>query len=387
MALRIGIDLCGTDAGKSGMSTVVRAYLCEFRRQFPQHHFCLIGLREDREAYVDGVYEDASNFSFHEIPEAYASPSRNVLWHVFKLGAFVRKLELDALLVLAGNRRGAAMKGVPVIVSIPDLWHKVIPGKFGWQRRLYLDWLLPRYWRRAARITAVSEHTRQELSNYYDILPNEVVVTPNGCDHEWFRPGDPDEAVAVIRKEIPQAKPPFIGFASRIEHPSKNHQDLIRAFEILKESHDIPHSLICPGKSWPGSEPVFEMVENSPYKDVIHFPGFVSKEFIPALFQANDIAIFPSRYEGFGLPVVEAMACGSPMVTSDIAVLAEVGGDATLTFTPGKPEQLAEQMWKLLSDPSLRASMREKALANAARFRWDTTVKLVMDTIESAVAE
>ena len=115
---------------------------------------------------------------------------------------------------------------------------------------------------------------------------------------------------------------------------------------------------------------------------VIHFPGFVSSECLPALFQAADVAVYPSCYEGFGLPVLEAMACGAPMVTSDIEVLTEVGGDAALRYTPGDPAALAGQLDRFLNDPDLRERHRQSGIDRAARFQWATTARLTMEVIE-----
>ena len=200
------------------------------------------------------------------------------------------------------------------------------------------------------------------MVEYYGIPAEQITVTPLGCDQKLFKPEDPATAAASLAEMPSEISSPFIAYAARIEHPAKNHMDLVRAFEILKREHDVPHALLCPGKRWPGSEPLFELIDKSPYKDAMHFPGLVSPDYIAAMFQAADVAVSPSLYEGFGLPVVEAMACGAPIVVSDIKIFAEVAGDAALKFIPGKPEHLAEQLWTLISDDELRADYRKRGV-------------------------
>ncbi len=382
---RIGFDLCGTDAGKSGISTEIRNFLAQFVQQAPQHEYHLVGLDEDREAYVQGVYEETPNVHFHEVPGKYGSPSKNIYWHMRHLPKLAQSLQLDAFYITAGNRRGARLPGIPVIASIPDLWNKTMKGKFGFARQFYLDRVLPRYIKQAEGLTAISAYTRDDMVDHYGIPAEDIVVTPLGCDRSIFKPAPLEEAQAFLAQHPKGIPTPFIAYAARIEHPAKNHIDLVRAFEILKREHDIPHALLCPGKPWPGSEPLYEVIDQSPYKDAMHFPGLVKADYIAAMFQAADVAVSPSLYEGFGLPVIEAMACGAPMVVSNIKIFDEVAGDAALKFEPGKPEQLAEQMWKLLSDATVREDYRKRGLENAAKFTWERSGRLTLDVIEREI--
>lgn len=384
---RIGFDLCGTDAGKSGLSSEIRNFLAQFVAQAPHHKFHLVGLQEDFDAYVAGLYEDTPNVHFHEVPDKYASPSKNIYWHLRHLPKFAQSLKLDAFYITAGNRRGTRIPGIPVIASIPDLWNKTLKGKFGFARQFYLDHVLPRYIKKAEGLTAISEYTRDDMVEYYGIPKDEITVTPLGCDQKLFKPEDPSKAAATLAAMPNGISTPFIAYAARIEHPAKNHMDLVKAFEILKREHEVPHELLCPGKRWPGSEPLYDVIYKSPYKDSMHFPGLVSPDYIAAMFQAADVAVSPSLYEGFGLPVVEAMACGAPIVVSDIKIFAEVAGDAALKFTPGKPEQLAEQLWKLISDDALRAEYRKRGVENASKFTWERAGKLTLDVIEHEAAK
>ncbi len=182
-------------------------------------------------------------------------------------------------------------------------------------------------------------------------------------------------ARARMRYVLPER---FILSVSRLE-PRKNFPTLIRAFEVLKRKHGVPHHLvIAGGKGWL-YEPIYEAADRSPYRDFIYFPGFVEDEDLPALYTLADVFAYPSFYEGFGFPPLEAMACGTPVVSADNSSLPEVVGDAGILLPAEDVEAWADALARVLEDVSLRATLRERGFRQAARFSWEASARALVE--------
>ncbi|NJN30576.1 MAG: glycosyltransferase family 4 protein [Synechococcales cyanobacterium RM1_1_8] len=171
---------------------------------------------------------------------------------------------------------------------------------------------------------------------------------------------------------------PYLLFVSTIE-PRKNIGTLIEAFNRLKANHRIDHALLLVGKKGWHYEPVFEAIAQSPWRDHIHHLNYLSQAQVQALYSQADAFVYPSFYEGFGLPILEAMTLGAPVVTANVSSLPEVGGDAALYADPRCPDELAEQIWRLLDDPSLRQCLVERGRLQAARFSWQRTAERTLE--------
>jgi glycosyltransferase involved in cell wall biosynthesis len=198
--------------------------------------------------------------------------------------------------------------------------------------------------------------------------PERVAVVPGGVEPS-FRPIDDPAALRDVRRRYDLGEAPFILTVGVIE-PRKNHRLLFEAYRLLRQQRDLPHRLVVVGrKGWLWEE-ILEVAESSPYRDDIKLVGFVADEDMPALYSAATAFALPSLYEGFGLPPLEAMACGTPVVVSNTSSLPEVVGDAGLLVEPTDAAALAAALELLLLDEPLRADLRVRALARAATFTW-----------------
>ncbi|MEM7716781.1 MAG: glycosyltransferase family 1 protein, partial [Cyanobacteria bacterium P01_A01_bin.68] len=149
----------------------------------------------------------------------------------------------------------------------------------------------------------------------------------------------------------------------------------ISAFNYLKQKYKIPHNLVLIGKKGWKYQPIFTAIENSPFTRQIHHLDYLSDELVALFYAKADVFVYPSHYEGFGLPVLEAMTLGAPVVTSNTSSLPEVVGDAALLINPDEPMQLAEAILKLISDSQLRQELIEKGKEKAKLFSWEKTAK------------
>jgi glycosyltransferase involved in cell wall biosynthesis len=226
--------------------------------------------------------------------------------------------------------------------------------------------LLPRYIERADRIIAISHFTKQEILNLFPNLPEEkVAVTWLGV-HERFKIASSAEKEDVRRKY--QLDKPFILSVSTIE-PRKNLKTLIRAFSQVKDR--IDHDLVLSGAyGWKATD-LNDVIRDLKLEGRVRFTGYIDIEELPALYTLADVFVYPSLYEGFGLPPLEAMACGCPVLTSNVASLPEVVGDAAETIDPLDVDALAGTMEQLLSDSVRRRALIDKGLQRARSFTWE----------------
>jgi len=292
-------------------------------------------------------------------------PWRRIVWEQTRLAAESQRLDLLHGLAFASPLAA----GCPTIVTVHDLSFLRFPAAFRAFQRLYLGLITRISTRRAARVIAVSESTRQDVIAFCGVAEENVVVVPNGVT-DAFKPADA-AAVGVFRaaKKLPEH---FILFVGTLE-PRKNLVRLIDAFAACRRGATRPAKLVLAGgKGW-FYETAFRRVHELSLDDEVIFPGFVPPDELPWWYRAADLFVYPSLFEGFGLPVLEAMACGTPTITSTASSLPEVAGDAALLVNPEDTGALSEAIRRVLDDPSLRESLRGAGLRQAAQFSWTRT--------------
>ena len=223
--------------------------------------------------------------------------------------------------------------------------------------------------KKAAKIATVSEYSRQDLLDIYKLPPEKVVVTYNGVESSFTpQPSVPNEAEEV-RKRFGVSRDFLLAVGSL--QPRKNLVRLIRAYARLRsEREDFRPQLVIVGrKLWLTSE-IFDEVKRQRWADDVILTGYVADEDLPALYRAARAFVYPSLFEGFGLPPLEAMASGTPVVTSDVSSLPEVTAGAALLIDPNDERALANALIEIMSNDRLRAELREKGLAQAKKFTW-----------------
>lgn len=266
----------------------------------------------------------------------------------------------------------------PTVLTIHDLAFLVFPQTFRSYNRAYLTWATRASASRAARILTVSEATRQEVIRLLGVPPERVIVTYDACD-ERFQPVAPEQIAAFRRRVgLPER---FILFVSTLE-PRKNIPMLLEAYAQIAPYTDAP-LLIGGGRGWLYDE-IFAKAEALNLGDRVRFVGFIDGADLPLWYAAATVFTLPSLYEGFGMPLLEAMACGTPVVTTTSSSLPEVVGEAGLTVPPRDAEALGQALLRLLDDAELRAELRERGLRRARRFSWRETAELTLQAYRDA---
>jgi glycosyltransferase involved in cell wall biosynthesis len=297
------------------------------------------------------------------------------------LSAELRKNPVDVLHV---QYTAPPLAPCPVVATIHDLSFEHLPETFNRRSRAQLRLTVRHTARRAARILTLSEFSRRDISETYEIDLDRIAVTPAAASPHFARITSETELEGVREKYKIQRD--YVLSLSSIQ-PRKNLVRLIEAYSYLRESHstgELPQLVLAGKKGWLESD-VFRAANQSRVARDILFTGYVADADLPALYSGALCFVYPSYFEGFGLPVVEAMQCGTPVIVGNRTSLPEVVGDAGILIDPFNHKDLADAMAHLLSNPGARDELRELGIERAKTFNWLETARLTLQVYEQVV--
>lgn len=272
---------------------------------------------------------------------------------------------------------GPLFNPVPLVVSVHDVSYLEYPQYFTQFRSTQLRLTVQRTVKRAARVLTPSEYSRRAILKHYSIAEDKVVVVPNAVSAQ-FRPIEREVARTAIQRKFGLSGP-FVLSVGDLQ-PRKNHLGLLHAFEdVLRAEPKLPHDLVFVGKETWFSRDVHRAVNRSPIRDRVHFAGFVDDADLVQFYGACDLFVFPSFYEGFGLPILEAMACGRAVACSQATAMPEVANAAGLLFDPASKREIARAMLDVLLDPELRARLERLGVHRAAAFSWEKSAARTLE--------
>lgn len=272
---------------------------------------------------------------------------------------------------------------VPTVVTIHDISYEFFPRFFSPRDRWLLSALVPFSARRAAKIIAVSEHTKKDIVKEYGILSDKVAVTHEAAGSRFRSVSDPHQLLGIRNKYGISSS--YILTVGNLQ-PRKNLGRLIEAFIQLRQRNVLEPQLVIVGQpSWRVSD-IHRLVQTSGLQGQVVFTGYVPDDDLPLLCNAATIFVYPSLYEGFGLPPLEAMACGTPVIASNVSSLPEVLGDGALLVDPYDVEGLAQAMLDLLSEPAALRALAARGLARSRTFSWEETARRTLHVYEEVQA-
>jgi glycosyltransferase involved in cell wall biosynthesis len=292
-------------------------------------------------------------------------PWRMAVWAGQLAGVGFNRLIPGAELFHAAEHLLLPLRGVPTVLTVHDLIFRRYPQHHKPLNRWYLNLTLPLYCRRADHIIAVSEQTKRDVMAAYGVPADKISVIYEAADAR-FQP-QPAEAVTEVRARY-RLPDRYLLFVGTIE-PRKNLGRVLAAFERL-HAERLMDALVIVGKRGWLYDDFFAQLERSPVKHAVIFPGFVPDADLPAVYAGAQALAFPSEFEGFGLPVLEAMACGAPVVCSNTSSLPEVAGAAALLVDPADTDAITAALRRVASDADLAADLARRGVAQAARFSW-----------------
>ena len=377
--MRIGFSAFVLQGGRSGVATYIMRLLEHLQaldgdEQYdvlvPEHERGLIAARSER-------------LRVSVFPAGLARPIPSILWHNLALPRRARRQRYD-LVHVPTYRRIPMLKGTRTVATVHDLATFHIEGKYDAARMFYNRHVVPRLIRRVDHVIAVSRFTRSDIVRLIGYPAEKITVVYSGIDRARFRPLDPEQSARELLARYGLARP-FLVYVSRIEHPAKNHVNLIDAFELLSAEERGGRKLVLAGADWTRADVVHARAAASPRRADIMPLGFVPAEDLPRLYSACDLAVYPSLFEGFGFPVVEALACGARVVCADNSSLREIAGDIVPTFRAEDPQAIADAIRTGLALD--RAAFRDRALPYAAGFDWESAARAVRDVYRAITEE
>ena len=367
--MRIAIDTLGGDHGRSGFGS----YIYYFILNLPagtNFELELFGTEEDRYTYTSGTEIPYSAIKLIETPKALRR------WYKYHANHFIKKHGYDIVLYPSASKMlPKHFKNHKAVAIINSIMSSEIAGKSGKEKRQLKKGIL-----NAHKIIAASRFIKDDLVSL-GIAEDKISVIHNGIDHKLFFP-----MAELFEGEIVDVKPfaikkPYFIYASSLSSPEKKHIELIKAFELFKKNTGLPHRLVLAGNDGPYAEEIHKAAFDSPYASDIFLTGFFPHENFARLYAGAEACIFPSVNEGVGLPILEAMACGIPVLCSDKGALKEIGGTAPLYFDSDDIDQAATCMQKVVEDSDLRENMITDSIMWANEFNWEETVKKTIETI------
>lgn len=350
------------DNGKSGIAEYTNR-MVEALSAKAEITVCL--LKKDREVFPLNA---SDNLHFIYVSNVFAHPVMNILWHLFILPFMTLSKRYTDLVLPALNRRTCLWSALPTIGIAHDLSQFNVSSKYDLSRMIYVKGVLPLLLKSVHEVLAISQNTKKDLIRFWNMDEAKISVCYNGYNRARYNTETPNNQ-GEVQAQYGLTRP-YLLYVSRIEHPGKNHARLIEAFELL--SHDLKgdYDLVFAGSDWNGAEVVKELAKRSPSAKNIHFLGFVPTEHLPALYHGASMSVIPSLYEGFGIPLVEGMACGIPSACSNNSSLGEIAGDAALTFNPQVAREIAGAIEYGLRHPELQSQLRTKGLQHCQQFSW-----------------
>lgn len=377
--MRIGISTSVIQRGQTGIASYLFSLLREFQPHAGTHEFVLFVLEDDLPLFefVRGTMQ------LVPVPEKFRPPVRDILWHQTILPRLAREYRLDVLHV-PSYRRLIWRHACPLVGTVHDLAAFHVRRKYSALRMFYGRRIAGHLARRQHQIIAVSQNTARDVIRFWNVAPERLTVIHHGLDRSRFHAEHKPAAMLNCHHQFGLKKPFFL-YVARLEHPAKNHLPLIHAFERFKAETDLPWELVLAGSDWHGADFIHRSIQQSAAAQDIRCLGFVRDADLPMLYRAAKAFVYPTLHEGFGLPALEAMACGCPLLCSNRGALQEIAGDAALVIDPASVESMAAQMTRVVRDEVLRKQLADAGLAQAAQFDWSLAARRTLQVYDRAV--
>lgn len=339
-------------------------------------------IRVDLAVHGDSTLRDVSfdeRFTPLDVPWSHESHPWGDLWEHWRLPALARDRGVDVLhgpAFLIPTRRTAVTKVVTVHDLVAYSHRETVP----WRYALYMRWLIARAVRYAERVITDAESIRREILSRFEIDDAKVESIPLGVSSTFTPPGP--EALARVRRRYGLGRP-YLLFVGNLE-PRKNLPGLLDAFRLVRERSDRDVELVIAGaKAWK-SGPLSEALRDPVLTDHVRVTGYVEAEDLPALYGGAEIFVFPTFWEGFGLPVLEAMATGTAVVASGVASIPEAAGGAAILVDPHSRESIARGIVSVLQNDELRRDLEQRGRAHARTRTWDETARRTLRAYRAA---
>ncbi len=372
--MRIGIDYTAAVRQGAGIGRYTRELVRALAELDRSHDYVLFAATGGQRL-TDTAWP--SNFQMRAVP--LSDRALVILWHRLQLPLWVEFVTGRVDIFHSPDFVLPPVRRAKTLVTVHDLSFIRYPQCADANLRAYLNKVVPRSVHRADMVLADSQSTKDDLVELLGVEPARIEVVYPGVEKR-FHPIEDHALLEKVRKRY-NLPPRFILGLGTLQ-PRKNFTRLVQAYSSLITHYPFLQLVIAGGKGWLYEE-IFATVEQLSLEEKVIFPGFVADGDLPALYNLADLFVFPSLYEGFGLPPLEALACGTPVITSDASSLPEVVGEAGLMVEATDVEALAEAMKRVLEDDALRERMIAKGMKQARKFTWEQAAAKLLSLYEA----
>jgi glycosyltransferase involved in cell wall biosynthesis len=376
--VRIAIDYSAAVNQRAGVGRLVRNQVLALADLDHDNEYCLMYARPN--AGTSPQFPRGKNFGRREV--GVRERWLTIMWHRAKVPLPADWLSGPVDLYHSPDFVLPPLRHARGILTVHDLAFLMRPECAHARLRAYLEDVVPRSVRRADFIIADSENTRNDLVVLMGVPTSKVAVVPGGVE-ERFKPVTDAEQLGRVRQHLGIGDAPFI-LAIGVLEPRKNLNRLMDAFAMVKQRGSAPSDLklvLAGGKGWL-FDGIFEHHDASPIRNDIVLPGFVPDALLPAMYSAADVFAFPSLYEGFGLPILEAMACGTAVVASRTSCLPEVAEGAAILIDPNDVGAIANALEQIMTDGPLRADLIARGRERAALYTWQAAAERLLEVYQ-----
>lgn len=377
--MRIGIDGRGFVQQRTGMEQFA-FYLYQMLPFLNRKHLYFAYHRDSSH-----ILPPARNANFHHKTLKVPKKPFSWLWaFLWEQGRVPQSAQKDQVDIYHGIFNTLPLWGsFKKVVTLHDLTPFLFPQWHTSATRVQAQLLTRLSVKKADAVLVPSRCTHEDAMKTLKISEKKLIMIPEAPGPE-FKPSS-EQNRKVLAEKYGLTKN-FILFVGTIQ-PRKNISRLLLAFEQMKDQSNLPHTLVLVGKTGWKTQQIFKTLQRIKHGKEVHFLNHVPSEELPVFFSFCDVFVYPSLYEGFGLPVIEAMACGAPVAASASSSLPEVGGDAALYFNPGNTAEITRSMLTVIQDNALKNQLKEKSLAQASRFSWKKTAEKTLEVFESVLTQ
>lgn len=369
-AIRIGIDATAAVTQGGGIGRYTRELVGALGNEPGNYTYRLFSARQPAELPVPEPIPQSSAISYRQAPLSAQWLYR--VWYRLRLPLPVQLFTGTIDLFHSPDFVLPPVLGdIPTLLTVHDLSFLHYPETFTPALVNYLNRVVPWSVERATHVVADSEATKRDLVNLWHVEPEKISVLYSGV-HERFQPVTDDKVLAQMRQRYGLGEAPYILSVGTVQ-PRKNYEMLIRALKRVADK--CPHNLVIAGGQGWLYDQVMDEVREQRLEERVRFTGFVDDADLPALYSESSLFVFPSLYEGFGLPLLEAMACGVPVLTSNASSLPEVAGTAAMQLPPTSERKWARAMLQVLGDSELRVHMVAAGFRQVRRFSWQKAAR------------
>jgi len=358
-----------------GIGTFTHNVLRQMVIDHPEHQFYFIFDRPYSQEYI---YAD--NVTPIVVGPPARHPLLSLIWFELSVARVLGKLQPDVFLSSDGYL--SLRSSVTQVPVIHDINFEYFPQFFSWFEKTHLTSMFPRYARRAKRIATVSQFSKDDIVQHYGVEASKIDVVYAGVDPLY---AEVDErSVAELKQKITGGQDYFV-FVGGL-YLRKNLSNVIRAFDDFKERTGSPIKFVIAGKSYAETQALFDLHQTLKHKDDILFIGRIEpRERIPVLLRGALSLVYVSVFEGFGLPIAEAMSCGTPVITGNITAMAEIAANAAVLADPYDPSSISAAMQTVAESPTLREQLSIAGLQRASEFTWKRTSDALWDCVQRSV--